>query len=108
MELIRPLYLVRENDIISWAERNGLSFIQCACSVSENREQGSKRAEIKALLRELRKTNPAVDMNIFRSAENVNLQTLISYHIGEERHHFLDTYSQGLSIRGTKNPAEKD
>lgn len=107
MELIRPLYLIREADIISWVRRNGLSFIQCACSVSENREQGSKRAEIKALLRELRKTNPAVDMNIFRSAENVNLQTLISYHLGEERHHFLDSYSQGLSIRGTKNTPDK-
>ena len=103
MELIRPLYLIREEDVIGWAKANGLDFIQCACSVSENRESGSKRAKVKALLRELRKTDPAVDMNIFRSAENVNLQTLISYHLGEERHHFLDSYDQGLSIRGTKN-----
>lgn len=103
MELIRPLYLIREEDVIGWAKANGLDFIQCACSVSENRESGSKRAKVKALLRELRKTDPAVDMNIFRSAENVNLQTLISYHLGEERHHFLDSYNQGLSIRGTKN-----
>ncbi len=103
MELIRPLYLIREEDVIGWAKANGLDFIQCACSVSENRESGSKRAKVKALLRELRRTDPAVDMNIFRSAENVNLQTLISYHLGEERHHFLDSYDQGLSIRGTKN-----
>ncbi len=103
MELIRPLYLIREEDVIGWAKANDLDFIQCACSVSENRESGSKRAKVKALLRELRRTDPAVDMNIFRSAENVNLQTLISYHIGEERHHFLDSYDQGLSIRGTKN-----
>ncbi len=105
MELIRPLYLVRETDIMEWADFNNLSFIRCACSMSEKTEQGSKRAEIKALLAQLRKTNPAVDMNIFRSAENVNLQTLISYHIGENRHHFLDNYEEGLTIRGTKNSA---
>lgn len=104
MELIRPLYLVREADIMDWTEANGLSFIRCACSMSEKSEQGSKRAEIKALLTQLRQTNPAVDMNIFRSAENVNLQTLISYHIGENRHHFLDDYDEGITIRGTKNP----
>ncbi|MBR5514214.1 MAG: tRNA 2-thiocytidine biosynthesis protein TtcA [Ruminococcus sp.] len=104
MELIRPLYLIREADIVDWTEANGLSFIRCACSMSEKSEQGSKRAEIKALLAQLRQTNPAVDMNIFRSAENVNLQTLISYHIGENRHHFLDDYDEGITIRGTKNP----
>lgn len=104
MELIRPLYLVREADIVDWTEANGLTFIRCACSMSEKSEQGSKRAEIKALLTQLRQTNPAVDMNIFRSAENVNLQTLISYHIGENRHHFLDDYDEGITIRGTKNP----
>ena len=81
MELIRPLYLVREADIIRWCKCNHLHFIQCACAVSEtneNRGTGSKRQEIKQLLAQLRETNPAVDMNIFRSAENVNLQTLIS------------------------------
>lgn len=106
LQLIRPLYLVREKDIISWTERNGLSFIQCACRVSKN-ETSSKRAEIKALLRQLREVNPAVDMNIFRSAENVNLQTLISYHRGENYHHFLDDYDEGLSIRGTKNSSHE-
>ena len=55
-------------------------------------EEGSKRAEIKALIAELKKTNPAVEMNIFRSPENVNLRTLISYHDGDEYHHFLDDY----------------
>jgi len=104
MELIRPLYLVRESSIIEWAEMNGLEFIQCACSVSERNTEngsGSKRHEIKVLLENLRKSNPAVDMNIFRSVENVNLQTLISYHTGEEYHHFLDDYSEGRNIRGT-------
>ena len=107
MELIRPLYLVRESDITEWAKYNGLEFIRCACSMSEKNENGgSKRAEVKALLAQLRKTNPAVDMNIFRSAENVNLQTLISYHIGENRRHFLDDYEDGRTIRGniSKSP----
>lgn len=104
MELIRPLYLVRETDITDWAEANGLTFINCACKMSERSENGgSKRAKVKALLAELRKTDPAVDMNIFRSPENVNLQTLISYHIGDDRHHFLDEYENGRTIKGTVN-----
>lgn len=106
MELIRPLYLVREQDIIGWAEYNGLEFIRCACRMTEERQdnqQSSKRQEIKQLLVQLRKTNPAVDMNIFRSAENVNLRKLISYHSGSEYHHFLDDYSEGFTVRGTRN-----
>lgn len=99
MELIRPLYLVREKDIISWAEFNDLRFIGCACSVSSGDGGSSKRAEIKALLEQLRATNPAVDMNIFRSAENVNLRKLISYHSGSEYHHFLDDYELGLPVK---------
>ena len=101
MELIRPLYLVREADITEWAEYNKLEFIRCACSITKKPESsGSKRDEIKALLTQLRQTNPSVDTNIFRSAENVNLQTLISYHIGENRRHFLDDYESGRTIRG--------
>lgn len=106
IQLIRPLYLIRENDVISWAEHCGLSFIQCACRMSEKRsdeEAGSKRYEIKMLLNQLRKTNPAVDMNIFRSAENVNLRTLMSYHDGNNYHHFLDDYDKGITVRGTIN-----
>lgn len=109
MQLIRPLYLVRENDIISWAEYNSLSFIRCACIMTEKRsDEGrvSKRQEIKELLCDLRKVNPAVDMNIFRSAENVNLRKLISYHSGSEYHHFLDDYSEGISVRGTRSGAK--
>lgn len=106
MQLIRPLYLVREKDIISWAEYNGLEFIRCACRMTENlsnETKVSKRQEIKDLLKDLRTVNPAVDMNIFRSAENVNLRKLISYHSGSEYHHFLDDYSEGISVRGTKS-----
>ena len=95
MELIRPMYLVREDDILRWCAQNELEFIRCACRVTANTScdsGGSKRAEIKALLRDLRQVSPAIDMNIFRSVENVNLRTVISYHLGEEYHHFLDDY----------------
>ncbi len=93
VELIRPLYLVREDDIVKWCEFNSLSFIRCACKVTEKKGEGSsKRAEIKALIAQLKQTNPAVEMNIFRSPENVDLRTLISYHNGSDRHHFLDDY----------------
>jgi len=99
MELIRPLYLVREKDIEAWARYNDLSFIRCACSVTDSRENSSKRAEIKQLLATLRKTNPQSDINIFRSAENVNLETVISYHKGDEYHSFLDEYDQKKTDR---------
>ena len=108
MQLIRPMYLVREADIIRWKQYNDLQFIQCACRFTENCTLcdngggGSKRQEIKALLKQLRAVNPAVDKNIFRSVENVNLQTIISYHRGNDCHHFLDDYDEGRSVRGTK------
>ena len=108
MQLIRPMYLVREADIIRWKQYNDLQFIQCACRFTENCTMcdngggGSKRQEIKALLKQLRAVNPAADKNIFRSVENVNLQTIISYHRGSDCHHFLDDYDDGRSIRGTK------
>ncbi|MBR7040183.1 MAG: tRNA 2-thiocytidine biosynthesis protein TtcA, partial [Oscillospiraceae bacterium] len=89
------MYLVREDDILRWCAQNELEFIRCACRVTANTscDSGeSKRAEIKALLRDLRQVSPAIDMNIFRSVENVNLRTVISYHLGEEYHHFLDDY----------------
>ena len=98
MELIRPLYLVREDDIIHWARYNDLHFIQCACRFTENcascggTEKGSKRAEIKAMIHELERQNPYVAKNIFRSVENVNLNTVIGYKKDGIRHNFLDTY----------------
>ena len=103
MEVIRPLYLVREENIVQWAEFNNLRFMECSCRLTEVKNSPpSKRLEIKNLLKQLRAVNPEVDMNIFRSAENVNLQTLISYHIGNEYHHFLDSYGEGRSVKGTK------
>lgn len=98
MELIRPLYLVREEDIIHWVNYNNLQFIQCACRLTERlaaaEDAGhvSKRAEVKELIRELRKKSPYIEKNIFRSVENVNLETVIAYKKGGEYHHFLDEY----------------
>ena len=114
MQLIRPLYMVREEDIIKWCRYNGLEFIQCACRFTEEREvyddgsSNSKRQEVKELLKMLRERSPAIDMNIFRSVENVNLQTIISYHIGDEYHHFLDDFDKGRSVRGTVAGDDKE
>lgn len=101
MELIRPLYLVREADILSWKEENGLRFLQCACRFTERiaREKAleeevhsSKRQEVKELIQKLEKVNPGVAKNIFRSVENVNLDACIGYVKDGKRHHFLETY----------------
>ena len=100
MELIRPLYLIREDDIIHWARYNDLHFIQCACRFTENcascggTEKGSKRAEIKELIHSLEKKSPYIAKNIFRSVENVNLNTEIAYKKAGVRHHFLDHYDE--------------
>lgn len=101
MELIRPLYLIREEDILKWRDYNELYFLQCACHFTENcsscREDGtsaSKRLEIKKTIAEMKKINPYVESNIFKSVENVNLSTIISYKEKGERHHFLDTYNE--------------
>ena len=99
MELIRPMYLIREDDIKHWRDYNGLHFIQCACHFTDTcsscRPDGtsaSKRMETKQLIAELKKINPQVEKNIFRSVENVNLSTIIAYKDKTGTHHFLDTY----------------
>ena len=99
MELIRPMYLIREEDIMHWRDYNGLHFIQCACHFTDTcsscRPDGtsaSKRMEIKHLIADMKKTNPFVEKNIFKSVENVNLSTVIAYKQHGETHHFLDTY----------------
>ena len=99
MELIRPMYLIREDDIKAWRDYNDLHFIQCACKFTDtcttcnNEENQSKRMEIKKLIAELKKTNPFVEGNIFKSVENVNLSTIIAYKQNGQVHHFLDTYN---------------
>lgn len=82
MKLIRPLYYVKENDIIRWVNYNNLKFINCACKFTEKNNdvnKNSKRKEIKELLKELRKVNPNIDNNIMKSTFNVNLNTIIGY-----------------------------
>lgn len=101
MELIRPLYLVKEADILDWKAHNDLKFLQCACRFTEQiarekaQEEGvhtSKRQEMKELIAQLRNVSPRIDMNIFRSAENVNLDACIGYVKDRQRHHFLEEY----------------
>ncbi|OFV69831.1 tRNA 2-thiocytidine biosynthesis protein TtcA [Acetobacterium wieringae] len=98
MELIRPMYLIREEAIISWKLHNDLQFIQCACRftencmISDNEGGASKRQEMKTLLKKFRQTSPYIESNIFKSVENVNLNTIISYKQEGVKHHFLDDY----------------
>ncbi|MBE6733193.1 MAG: tRNA 2-thiocytidine biosynthesis protein TtcA [Ruminococcaceae bacterium] len=98
MELIRPLYKVKERDIISWANYNGLKFLRCACrftAESEHNEDLSKRKEMKELIKYLREKNPEADNNIFRSLHNVNLATLPAWRDCDEGevHSFLERYN---------------
>ncbi|MCI5622322.1 MULTISPECIES: ATP-binding protein [Anaerostipes] len=99
MELIRPLYLIREEDIKHWRDYNNLHFIQCACRFTDTcttcRSDGSsvsKRMEIKRMIADMKKTNPFVESNIFKSVENVNLSTIVAYKENGIKHHFLDDY----------------
>ena len=99
MELIRPMYMVREADIKAWRDYNHLHFIQCACRFTERcatcgGEKGSKRDEMKELIAELRKRCDTIDMNIFNSVHNINLKTVIGYHKGDWSYNFLDDYDE--------------
>lgn len=96
VEVIRPLYYVREESVINWAKDNSLEFLRCACTVtdtSRNEQQdSSKRQEIKELIKSLKSVNPDIESHIFRSVWNVDLRHIISYHIGDDYHHFMDDY----------------
>lgn len=100
MELIRPMYLIREAEIKRWRDYNRLNFIQCACRFTDTcttcnpANTGSKRQEVKQLIAQLKKINPQIESNIFRSVENVNLNTIISYKKDDEQHSFLDDYDK--------------
>lgn len=101
MELIRPLYFVKEEDILRWRDKNNLEFIECACRFTEGyskNEISSKREEMKALIKKLREDYENVDINIFNSVQNVNLDTIISYHKSGKVHHFLDDYDENKNI----------
>ncbi len=99
MELIRPMYLIREDDIKRWRDYNDLTFIQCACRFTDtcttcqpDGSSVSKRMEVKNLIAEMKKTNPFVEGNIFKSMENVNINTVVAYKKDGVRHHFLEEY----------------
>lgn len=100
MELIRPMYCILEENIIAWKNYNDLEFIQCACrftescTICDNGGGGSKRQEVKQLIKRLKKDNPTIETNIFNSIHNVSLDTLISYKQKGVEHSFLDTYNK--------------
>lgn len=105
MELIRPMYLIREADILRWKKYNNLQFIQCACrftencAICDNGGGGSQRANTKHLIHELLDYNPMIEKNIFKSAQNVNLDKIIAYKKGKEIHSYLDTYDEDSSSK---------
>ena len=99
MELIRPLYLVREETIKRFRDYQELEFLQCACRFTEecaanaqNNQELSKRILVKNLIAQMKKENPFVESNIFKSVENVNLDTVVAYKARGTRHHFLEEY----------------
>lgn len=100
MELIRPLYYVKEKDILDWCRYNELQFIQCACrfteeyTMAQNAADISKRQEMKQLVRDFREKSSIIEMNIFKSAYNVNLNTVISYKQDGVEHHFLEKFKE--------------
>ena len=100
LELIRPLYLVKEENIIKWAKYNELKFLQCACRFTEvnhsDEQNKSKRKEIKALVAQLRNNYPNSDINIFRSFHDVNLSTIVGYHNDKMHYNFLDDYDEKI------------
>jgi len=95
LELIRPMYYIKEEDIKSWAKYNNLEFINCACKMTDTNiidEDKSKRREIKRLINDLRKINPYIEYNIFKSMENINLTQILGYKKDEYKYSFLDDY----------------
>lgn len=98
MELIRPLYLVKEQDIMSWRDYNELTFLNCACKFVEDsqNESNSKRKEMKELIATFRKTNPFIESNIFRCAENVNLDSVRGYFSDDVKKDFHAIYEDRL------------
>lgn len=99
LELIRPLYLVREKDVLAWRDYNNLEFLNCACNFTElissvEKENISKRKEIKKLIASLKEVNPNIDNNIFNSINNINLNTVLGYKKDGVKYSFLDDYDK--------------
>lgn len=91
LELIRPMYLVKEESIMNWVRYNDLEFINCACML---KSVDSKRLEVKNLIKDLRKKSKFIDLNIFKSVENVNMNQIMGYVRDEEKFHYLDEYDK--------------
>lgn len=104
MELIRPLYLVKEKDICAWRDYNELTFLNCACKfVEENQEESvSKRKEMKELIAKFREINPFIESNIFRCAENVNLDSVRGYFNDEMKKDFHAIYEERIQKKSNK------
>ena len=96
MELIQPMYMVHEEDILTWKEANNLEFIQCACRFTENDavQHDSKRQEIKDLVRRLREDNPNIERNIFASIHMLQLDMMVSWKYKGKEYSFLDRYDE--------------
>ncbi len=98
MELIRPMYCIKEDAIIAWSKYNDLEFIRCACrftedyKTNENKEGLSKRQEIKDLIKQMKKVNPNIEINIFRSIHNANVDTMVEYKLNDEFHSFIERF----------------
>ena len=101
LELIRPMYLIKENDIKLWSKYNELTFLNCACKMtleSQIDEDKSKRKEIKNLINDLRKVNPYIEYNIFKSMENINLTQILGYKKNQDKYYFLDDYDNKKEV----------
>ncbi len=114
LELIRPLYMVKEQHIKEWVRYNNLEFIQCACRFTEayekleNKGEISKRQEVKELIAKFRETNEFIETNIFKSVYNVNLRTVIEYQYNGKRYNFLDTYDDYDWDKEQSSASEED
>ena len=102
LELIRPLYLIREKDVLAWRDYNNLEFLNCACKFTEltssiEKENISKRKETKKLIASLKEVNPNIDNNIFNSINNINLNTVLGYKKDGVKYSFLDDYNKESS-----------
>ena len=96
IDLIRPMYLIKEKDIIAWQKYNKLTFLNCACKFTSDAsidESLSKRKEIKNLINDLRKVNKYVDHNIMKSSDNINMNCILGYKKNKEYHSFLEDYN---------------
>ena len=107
MELIRPMYMIKEEGIKAWRDYNKLQFIQCACRFTENCStcgggRKSKRDEMKELVEQFRNISSVIDTNIFNSIHNINLNTVIGYHKDDMKYNFLDDYD----TKGKKTETE--